>query len=368
MGIFKNTRVKTKQQRGAASIFVVIFFALLVGVVTISFVRIISNDRQQAINNDLSQSAYDAAQAGVEDSKRVLEDCLNKASAGDCDPNTKFTGSDCYSFNQTLTTKEVKIGGETFNQAHTCVKIKYATNNVEGVLGDGDADIYPLPAGVAEFTLSWFNEEDAGGQNINLTGDANSTLAAWGPNKPSLIRAQVISADKTDRKISNIDSRAVFLYPSKALSATNTSSISSADEGRSGNNPTIVKAKTQPVKVKCEDSLTPGGNNFACSIKIMGVDSSKENYLIIQPYYKKAHYSISLPGGAVFDGIQPEIDSTGRTSDVFRRVKTRVTRTPPPSASTGIYNFNSAGSICKNFGVTNNQFKDIDPSCPTKIP
>ena len=72
-------RKQTKQ--GAASIFVVIFTTLLLGVITLSFVRIMISEANQTTNYDLSQSAYDSALAGIEDAKVALlkyHECLNQ--------------------------------------------------------------------------------------------------------------------------------------------------------------------------------------------------------------------------------------------------------------------------------------------------
>ncbi|MEK7621311.1 MAG: hypothetical protein AAB395_03060, partial [Patescibacteria group bacterium] len=71
--VIKNMHLSQNKQSGVASIFIVVFFTLLISIIVISFVTIVSQDQRQSINSDLSNSAYDSAQAGVEDAKRGLE-------------------------------------------------------------------------------------------------------------------------------------------------------------------------------------------------------------------------------------------------------------------------------------------------------
>ena len=64
-------------RRGAVSIFIVVFTALLISIITVGFIRIMMRDQQRATDSDLSNSAMDSARAGVEDAKRALQRYYN---------------------------------------------------------------------------------------------------------------------------------------------------------------------------------------------------------------------------------------------------------------------------------------------------
>lgn len=71
-------------EQGAAALIVVIFSVLLLITVSLGFMRLVATDQQRTINDELARGAYDAAIAGVEDGKRVLQACMSSRSAAAC--------------------------------------------------------------------------------------------------------------------------------------------------------------------------------------------------------------------------------------------------------------------------------------------
>jgi Tfp pilus assembly protein PilX len=63
------------QQSGFVAILTVIFFTLLMSVISVGFLRLMVQEQQQALQDDLSKSAYQSAQAGTEDAKRAMLYC-----------------------------------------------------------------------------------------------------------------------------------------------------------------------------------------------------------------------------------------------------------------------------------------------------
>jgi Tfp pilus assembly protein PilX len=363
---------KNNKQLGAVSLFVVVFAALLLTIITISFVRIMVQDQQQATANDLARSAYDSAQAGVEDAKRAIlkaqSICMN---GGDClDAYSKINSDTCnlavgsWIGNNNDNNGEVAIQNSStqnlLDQAYTCVKIKTNTPDYLGTLAKDSSKLVPL-AGDGRFNkikIEWFSQNDTSSSDssIDLLSSSDAPLLNqndWPLNRPPVIRAQMIqfSGDfnLSDFEGSGINgyNNTLFLYPSAIGLSDNLSFATSRKT-----------ASFKPVLIQCQGLDM---NAYACSATISlnaTVDVENRNtFLNIEALYGKTSYRVSLlddTNSVVdFKNIQPEIDSTGRANDYFKRVKVRVelndTNLTYPIAEVSV-----SGSFCKSFTVTDN--------------
>ena len=371
------------RQAGAVSLFVVVFAAMLLTVVTVSFVRTMVQDQMQASAQDLSQSAYDSAQAGVQDAIRAVLQYVNA-----CNDSEQATR--CSEIRQTIpnwnncnaalgtvsgiqvTNGEVAIqqlnssdADASLDQAYTCVKVNMDVDNVLGQLQMNQTKIIPLVS-LGDFSslrLNWYSRDDVNDPNnppTSLTfpqlNGSNGLVSSdvWNKtnNVPPMIRAQIIILDEDGFTLNDFNttegSSTVFLYPA-------TSGTQSVDF------PARLSASAaQPIASACLSSIPSGG--YACGVDLKlpesaGGGTKKVAYLQIEPLYASTSFEVVLKkdgaDGPSFNGVQVEIDSTGRANDLFRRVSTRVdlmnNSFPFPASSLNV----SAGNFCKNFAVTN---------------
>lgn len=385
---------KTKEY-GAVSLFIVIFTTLLVTIITVGFVRIMLSDQRQATAADLSQSAYDSAQAGVEDAKRALLDlqtvCLSSDTVGCATARGLVSSTDCNKsvsriVGYTPGQKEVLVqqtsgdGSAALQQAYTCVKITPQTDDYLGTLSQDESKVVPL-VGVSNFDsvkLEWFSAKDlqpGTGTVVNRPPVASGVVplleqASWtsstSPNRPSIMRAQLMQFGTNGFSLSDFDgstntgnisdANTLFLYPSAIASSFSLKNF--ADNARK-------TATSSPTQTSCVDSLSAAV--YACSATItlptpVGGGSSRTAFLRLTALYKeKTHYRLTLLSGGSnvkFDGVQPQIDSTGRANDLFRRVQSRVemvdTDFPYPEAAVDV-----TGNFCKDFTITNDPIDHV---------
>lgn len=375
-----------KKEQGAVSLFIVVFAALLITVVTVSFTRIMIRDQQQATTVDLSQSAYDSAQVGTEDAKRALlrfqsacqtdgPACVAAKAQMDQAENTcniGLAGIDIVADAD----KEIKVqqdlvaGKVELDQAYTCVKIKLKTDDYLGSMSQDASALIPL-VGESTFDsvrVEWFNSKDLQGTTatVNVPSftagsppllDQSSWTTAASQNRPSVVRTQLMQFGSGGFSLADFDggtntsgvsnANTLFLYPSDIAQTTKSFA------GNTRQSPTAA-----PTQATCKSSL--GSQDYACSATITLPTpinaGSRTAYLRLTALYKNTHYKLTLlnAGSTVrLDGVQPEIDSTGRANDLFRRVQSRVevvdVNFPYPDTAVDI-----TGNFCKNFLITNN--------------
>ncbi len=373
------SRIKVSRvaDRGGVSIFIVVFTALMVTIVTASFVQIVLRNQQIASNNDLSQSAYDSAMAGVEDAKRALvrlRECENDPS-NDCELaiQAALNSPDCDALGQlgvvTFDEGEVVVGSPEQNQAYTCVKVKLNTEGISKDLEPGIPVVIPLKSSTPfnKIKIHWFTLEDLNGSSFGVSNTATPTLLKsssgdsgeiWQSNWPPMLRAQLIQFRKNNLQLSQFESgnaHTLFLYPTSA-------GITQHDFGTDLRmNP--ITSRNSPRLVYCsEANLTDEDNGYACTAEITlpnpisGTAANREAYLQLMSIYGGTTLAVDLFNGPTkieFNGVQPEVDSTGRASDLFRRVKARLTVTDGardpflPNAA-----LSTEGNLCKTFFIT----------------
>ena len=364
---------KRMVEQGAAALIVVIFSVLLLITVSLGFMRLVATDQQRTINDELSRGAYDAAIAGVEDGKRVLQACIGNGDVNACQAIAD-TDNRCRTVQKSTILSadpafadapEVLIQNSTgisggFDQAYTCVRIDRNTHDLEGSLTNDSSRIIPL-ATVDPFTdiiVSWYQRPV--GSTVDLPGGVITdtplpAASAWAPLsrvRPPILRVQLIQFQNGNFSLDQFDEsgggNTVYLYPK----STGLNQYDFASDGRRSSTNQLLKA------VQCNASVLAG--QFVCSAQLRlpnppgpgGSAANRQAYLRLTAIYGETDYLVRAVG-TQFHDVSPAIDSTGRASDVFRRVRARVELVSTqdqslyPRATVDI-----TRNFCKDFSVT----------------
>ena len=389
-------------KKGGVSIFIVIVVGVLVSIMSASFLRLMFRDQEQASKLDLSQSAYDSAQAGVEDAKRFLRifrSACGSSGTGSFEGVTyncnamrsAIQNESCYTLatagignanGETIIQTNSGSGGASsrdadLNQAYTCVKIRMNTADFLGRTNDGAPSVISLKGTTAfnRVRIRWHSRENmTNGNNIALDSLSNPSARPninaqnWrNQNRPAILKAQFYGyIPGSGGSSSNMDTpypddgngaSEMLFYPTNSTSAlsSNVSNIPTVRRNESSS-----QATTDYTFTKCSDRMDANSNAYACETTVnigRSVDPRDVLYLRLTPLMNDSNFKVELLNGdnvVDFAGVQPKVDSTGRANTQLRRVESRIgfndTSFPVPlfSAQTE----NEKEPICKDFSVT----------------
>lgn len=395
-----------RRQKGAVSIFVVVFSALLITVVTISFIRIMVNDQDRASRNDLSQSAYDSAQAGVEDAKRALlrylAACSTTGNATECarakqavsstncneivrysdvigQDSENRTGATGTGFGEIKVQQRSSTGDADLDQAYTCVTAQLLTDDYIGDSPANTSTLVPLKVEQGRtfdtVTVEWFSREDLGGSTSEGRVDLRNTIespmpllasGSWPGTRPSVMRAQLMQvggsftlSDFDQPANGESNANTLFMYPTSSSAAGSSTELLGRDGRRAGDAVAPASPNNAPLPVRCQN-VTDGGYSCQMSLQLPNPvgGGDRQAFLRLTPLYNGAHFRVTLSNGMSserFDSVQPIVDSTGRANDIFRRVASRVnlidTSFPYPEGALDL-----TGNLCKSFSVTDTRY------------
>lgn len=389
--------------RGAVSIFVVIFSALLITTIVVGFIRLMIQNQQAATTADLSQSALDSAQAGVEDAKRALvryrDYCLGSAAAAATNECVTLdralkNGTQCNTIQQSGVAgdpddKEIMVrqsendADDALQQAYTCVKIQLNTTDYVGTLPASGSRMIPLK-GTGDFNqvqIEWYSQsdlEDSGGSDdeekrVALSvGSELPKLDDWAQNRPAMLRVQLMQFgssfqlsdfDKKDDGTSN--AYTLFLNPSEVGRET----LSFTDDARMSQTTGALQ------QIACDRNFSTATTDrlYACKATITlpnaigQSDLKRTAFLRINGLYNdNTSFRVQLADGnnaVTFNSVQPVVDSTGRANDLFRRIQSRIeldnSTFPFPQSAIDL-----TSSLCKTFLVTDKI--SVDGECSSE--
>lgn len=359
------------RERGVTSLFVVIFAALLLSIITVSFIAMMVREQQRSTDDEQSQAAYDSALAGVEDGKRVMAACrsgvvqaCNAIQSKEC--TTVIDAGIQGETNGEVVIQSSSLGdGSELNQAYTCVVVNGDTPDYLAEVASDSSVIIPLrgTSPFSQVTISWHTTDDGSTSSPETGGSiALPQLAAWPANRPALLRAQLMQYSDGALDLTDLDSgpngHTLYLYPQTLVGGASFG----LDARRVGG--------LQPEAVQCTNGSFPL-SGYACqtTLTLPGAITDRVGYLRLTSLYTGTHLQVQLKSGAGtpvdFDNVQPMIDATGRANDLFRRVEARVEMAGPfpyPRATVDITN-----NFCKTFSVSDTAAGYSTGSCdPTR--
>lgn len=390
-----------KSKSGAASFYVVAFSALILTIVAVGFAAVIISEIERASNDDLSQSAYDSALAGIEDAKLAFynyQSCIDNSTSvihpttpdgdnnitcseivywmenPDCDMVAHILGRIGETEEGEVLVKEQSESGSNMQQAYTCVKVKTSLTDYRGTLTSDNATRVVRvkldgvsASAIEKVKVSWYSDDGLTDLRFaNFNGGVtfrplNDAIAVPPTIAVQLIQtAQSFTMEQFDETSSGATNRgSVILVPTNDTTRARQSLADNyigAYDGTSNNiSPSqFVKSNDKTVKnlpyaVYCNKDL---GTEFVCTTwlnlpnPIGGARSDETFTFVLSTPYQQPSTDFSLEfycadgvkcgedsetietegyeSLARVDGVQINIDSTGRANDLYRRVEARL--------------------------------------------
>ncbi len=404
------------RESGQASMVTVAMFMMLFAAIAVSFTFVVISASRQALNDSLQSSAKIAAESGVEDAKRLIVYCYNKRQAsGDyasqADKNlcsevigklsTELEGRDCDKILEQVDITQssnfkvekedngrgyrVRVGDNSGgknenNEYYQCLKIATKTDNYQGIVNNlGKSVIVPLrvvdannqAAVIDRLEIEWHrnvtgNDGDNPADMNGANGTGLPTTTTWNSsNRPAVLRVERVGVPKGGFNLNDLtgSDTALTLRPSESGNGKGGYRLGNYQPQYPSSNKDKIAPNSQYHKgVPIVEAYCQSGSNkeYACKT-IFNKESlytDKTYYLRINAIYRSTHFKITAYQGKnklYFDGVQPLVDVTGRSSDSFSRIQARLKPSFDKNADSTNwwpeYVIDTNGKVCKDIEV-----------------
>lgn len=416
------TRAKLyrRDERGETSMVTVGMFMMLFSIIVVSFTYMAINAARVTTNDTLQSTAKSAAESGVEDAKRLLIYCYSNYTGGNKQSfdsySTPTAGRICskvightvddsaFDCNAILKASrdnstasplnniekdgddyrtsvgETAVGDGTNREYYQCLKIGTLSKNYIGVANEGESLVIPLyltdvkgaRQPVTSITVKWHKNAVAEGEGpasgiTDADGLPNKNIWNKDSNRPAVMRAEVLFVPNGNTDVNTLIVNDYALTMRPATSGGNNFNMNSYPSNAGGRETPNVQ-NVPFSKVTCQNGSS---SDYACTatLNVSDISSSRSTdnlgYLRLLTTYKSAHVEVTAKNGGsdlYFDGIQPVVDVTGRSSDAFARIEARLKPQSKDNSSASSwfpeYAVQTDGKVCKQLNVFWNDGED----------
>jgi hypothetical protein len=341
-----------KNQEGFASLVIAIVLVLVLSLITVGFAQLMTREQNSALNKQLTNQAYYAAEAGVNDAAKALDEGYSTPKTA-CQPlqagDAGYSDPAGPNATQYLTDGNQYVGGTSSGVQYTCLLINPTPPDLEygsiGTVGSKVVEITGVdsngnPVAIKNLFISW---QDPNG-NTNFVGSGQTFYPANQWNYPGILRASLVPLDVTNLTNMTGGEYTAFLYPNAGGSPENDSGYQTYPYGSGeGTNQGVID----------NGNCNTGSAPLDCNVEITGLTDA--NYILdMRSIYDDTRVTIRAQGitGQFLNikNAQTMVDSTGEAQDILRRIQVRV-----PSRNNyahSDYDLESMSGICKQLSLT----------------
>ncbi len=330
-------RTLPANEDGFAALVIAVVLVLVLSLITVGFAELMRHEERSALDKQLSSQAYYAAESGVNDATKAINNGF-KGGKTDCGPNSTVAD---------LADNTVKFtdGSNPTNASYPCLLINPAPPNLHY------DPISTTLSRTAEFTAIDSNDQPAAVNSVKISWQDSGSNTARAPNCDSL---------KTTTDWTYIGMLRVQLIPIASgsldrASLTNKAFTAFLCPDSDSNNTKTYGTNIGPTNA----GVVMNGNcnsSGQCSAVVDGFPPNQSTFFInMRSIYSATSVTVTAYNGATqlrLKGAQTLIDSTGKAQDVLRRIQVRVSSNNGFDIPDGTH-----ADICKAF--------DLDPGATT---
>ena len=322
------------EESGFASLVIAMVLVLVLSLTTVGFAQLMRKEQRSALDKQLSNQAYYAAETGVNDAAKAINNgyTIAKTKCGPYSNNNPDSalnlGSITDPASKTAATDYLTDNtvSPTTNSAYTCLTIDPTPETLEYRLNDTSKPRSVQLTGVdnanptevkqiGSLVISW---EDIGGANTSYVPNTSYNFTPtdeWTYVGPLRLGLTPLTSNGLGREKLTKETYTAFLFPNKA------SSPNVLPDSLYGS--AIGKAGGAILNGNCNSANTPRD----CSVRI--TDLNQASFLLrLIPIYRSSDVTIRAYGTdntqLRIKNAQTLVDSTGRAEDVLRRIQVRI--------------------------------------------